>query len=122
MTPTKRARALGVPLLFVGVPSALADQTTMALEAKGMSVTRADNVCFAEIYADAERFAAAVYDQSLSQDEQASLARVMRIRWPWMRIIRWVPTGAPLMDDDLYDWSVLSGAELAACIELRLAP
>ena len=40
-----------------------------------MLVTRADNVCYAEMYADTQHFKAAVYDQSLSQEEQASLAR-----------------------------------------------
>jgi hypothetical protein len=120
MKHKKSSRTQAVPALFVCTPSARADQTAATLQAKGLSITRADNVCFAEIYADAQRFEAAIYDQSLSQEEQASLARVMRIRWPWMRIMRWVSPGAALLDDDLFDWSVRSEPELAACVELRL--
>ncbi len=120
MKQTKR-RAPTVPLLYVCVPSPQADATTAVLQAKGMAVTRAENVCYAEIYADEQHFRAAVYDISLSQEEQVSLARVMRIRWPWMRILRLVPENEPLLADDLFDWTVHSEPELAACVELRLS-
>jgi hypothetical protein len=92
-----------------------------ALREKGLSVTRADNVCVAEMYAEGQRFEAAIYDQSLSQEEQVSLARVMRIRWPWMRIIRFVSPGAPLLDDSLFDCSAHSESQLTACVEHSLA-
>jgi hypothetical protein len=88
----------------------------------GFIVTRADNVCFAEIYAEAQQFAGAVYDQSLSEEEQVSLARVMRIRWPWMRIIRWVPpdnsfSPRTFSDDTLFDCSAVSESQLASCVK-----
>jgi hypothetical protein len=120
MTPTKHSPAQGVTALFVAAPSAQADRTEAVLRANGLTVTRADNVCFAEIYAEAHRFAAAIYDQSLSQEEQASLARVMRFRWPWMRILHWVSSGDPVEDEDLFDWSFRTETELADCVALRL--
>ena len=118
MKPPKKA--LAVPALFVTVPSPQADQTAATLQARGLRITRADNICFAEMYAGAQRFEAAIYDHSLSQEEQVSLARVMRIRWPWMKLLRWVSPGAPLLADDLFDWSVHSEPELAACVVRRL--
>jgi hypothetical protein len=121
MKQTKRSRSLALPTLFVCIPSAQADQTESTLRAKGLSVTRADNVCFAEMFAAAQRFEAAIFDQSLSQEEQVSLARVMRIRWPWMRIIRWVSSADPLEDDALFDCSAVSASQLAACVERSLA-
>jgi hypothetical protein len=120
MTPTKHSPAQGVPALFVAAPSAQADRTEAVLRAIGLTVTRADNVCFAEIFAEAHHFAAAIYDQSLSQEEQASLARVMRFRWPWMRILHWAPPGDPVEEEGLYDWSFRTETELADCVALRL--
>ena len=121
MKQTKRSRSAALPTLFVCIPSAQADKTEAALRSKGLRVTRADNVCFAEMFAEAQRFEAAVYDQSLSQEEQVSLARVMRIRWPWMHIIRWVAAGNPLQDDALFDCSVFSASQLASCLERELS-
>ena len=72
------------------------------------------------MFAAAQRFEAAVYDQSLSQEEQVSLARVMRIRWPWMRIIRWVSSPGPLEDNALFDCTVVSQSQLASCVERAL--
>jgi hypothetical protein len=86
----------------------------------GLSVTRADNICFAEVYAEAQQFTGAVYDRSLSEVEQVSLARVMRIRWPWIRIIRWVAPGNSLCDNTLFDCSALSESQLADCVERSL--
>jgi hypothetical protein len=107
-----------LPTLFVTIPSALADRTEAVLQSLGLSVIRADNVCVAEIYSEAQHFEAAVYDQSLSPEEQVSLARIMRIRWPWMRILRLAPASAPpLIDHDLFDCTALSESQLAACIE-----
>jgi hypothetical protein len=121
MKSPKRSRPVAVPTIFVAIPSAQADQTEAALQARGLSITRADNICVAEMYAEAQHFEAAIYDQSLSQEEQVSLARVMRIRWPWMRILRLVPSGAPLVDDALFDLSALSASQLASWVERSLA-
>ncbi len=106
--------------LFVTIPSAQADRTEALLQSMGLSVTRADNICFAEMYAEAQHFEAAVYDQSLTREEQVSLAQVMRIRWPWMRIIRWGSSGDPVLDNALFDCSALSESQLAACVERSL--
>jgi DNA-binding NtrC family response regulator len=111
----------GIAVLFVTIPSVQADQTEAALQSLGLSVTRADNICYAEMYAEAQHFEAAVYDQSLTQEEQVSLARVMRIRWPWIRIIRSVSSSAPASEDGLFDCSALSESQLAACVEQSLA-
>src|ERR1700722_962124 len=109
------------PVLFICAPSTQADRTAATLRSHGLNVTRADNICVAEMYAEAEPFEAAIYYQSLSQEDQASLARVMRIRWPWIKIIRWVPPGAPPpLDEALFDCTVLSESELTSCIEGRL--
>ena len=118
----KRSRpTFAVPVLFVTVPSDEADQTSADLQSKGLSVVRADNICFAEMYAESSRFEAAVYDHSLSQEEQVSLARVMRVRWPWMRLIRKVVPGSSLLEDDAFDWSVDSESKLGVCIDRWLA-
>lgn len=109
-----------LPTLFVTVPSSQADQTEAVLQDLGLTITRADNICFAEMFAEAQRYEAAIYDRSLAQEEQTSLARVMRIRWPWMRIIRLVSADEPLLEDDLFDWSVVSAEELAARVERSL--
>jgi hypothetical protein len=117
----KRSRSLAVPTLFVGGASAAADRTESALRSIGLELTRADNICVAEMYAEAQHFEAAVYDQSLSQEEQVSLARVMRIRWPWIRIIRCVSSGAPLIEDALFDCTAVSASQLAACVARSLS-
>jgi hypothetical protein len=109
-----------LPTLFVTLPSAQADRTETVLQSLGLSVTRADNICVAEIYSEAQHFEAAVYDQSLAPQEQVSLARIMRIRWPWMRILRVAPASAPPVDHGLFDCTALSESQLAACIERSL--
>jgi hypothetical protein len=109
-----------LPTLFVTVPSAQADRTEEVLESLGLSVTRADNICVAEMYSEAQQFEAAVYDQSLTPQEQVSLARIMRIRWPWMRILRLAPASAPPVDHALFDCTAPSASQLAGCIERSL--
>ena len=84
-------------------------------------MTRADNICFAEMYAEGQHFEAAVYDQSLSQQEQVSLAQMMRIRWPWIRIIRVASSRMLSPDDALFDCIAHSESQLTACIERALA-
>jgi hypothetical protein len=106
--------------LFVTTPSAKADRTEAMLGSLGLNVTRADNICVAEIYSETQHFEAAVYDQSLTSEEQISLARIMRIRWPWMRILRVAPASAPPVEDGLFDCTALSESQLPACIERSL--
>jgi hypothetical protein len=118
----KPFRAIAVPTLLVTIPSAQADRTETLLRSFGLSVTRADNVCLAEMCAEGQHFEAAVYDQSLSQQEQVSLAQVMRIRWPWIRIIRLVSSSdLSLVDDALFDCIAHSESQLTSCIERALA-
>ena len=106
-----------LPTLFVTIPSAQADRTETVLRSLGLNVTRADNICEAEIYSEGQHFEAAVYDESLSPVEQVSLAQIMRIRWPWMRILRLAVAPAPPVDHGLFDCTALSESQLAACVE-----
>lgn len=94
------------PLLLVGAHTPEVDRRAALLAQRGYAVTRAENICFAEMFAAEQYFDAAVYDASISQDEQTSLARIMRVRWPWMKLVRCgqMPRFA---DPDLYDaWSL----------------
>ena len=94
-----------VPLLLVGVPGAETDRKASLLEAGGFLVTRADSICHAEMFAAEQYFDAAVYDDSIQPQEQISLARIMRVRWPWMRLISMGHLPANF-DPDLFDsWS-----------------
>jgi hypothetical protein len=113
----KLSGTLALPILFVSLPSAQADRTEAALRSMGLSITRADNVCIAEMFAEAQHFEATIYDHSLSQQEQVSLARVMRIRWPWIRIIRRVSSAVSFPDDAVFDCSAFSDTQLADCVE-----
>jgi hypothetical protein len=106
--PYKRAGVkpkVTVPLLLVAAPGPEADRKASLLEANGFLVTRADNICYAELFAAEQYFDAAVYDSSITPQEQVSLARIMRIRWPWMRLVSmgYLPAN---FDPDLFDtWS-----------------
>lgn len=106
--PRKRAGTkpkVTVPLLLVAAPSPEADRKASHLEANGFLVTRADNICYAELFAAEQYFDCAVYDNSITPQEQVSLARIMRIRWPWMRLISMGHLPANF-DPDLFDtWS-----------------
>jgi hypothetical protein len=94
-----------VPLLLVGAPGAETDRKASLLEANGFTVTRADTICHAEMFAAEQYFDAAVYDSSIHPQEQVSLARIMRVRWPWMRLISMGHLPANF-DPDLFDnWS-----------------
>jgi hypothetical protein len=83
----------------------------------GFDVTLAENICYAEVFAEAQRFDAAVYDDSLPAHEQVSLARVMRVRWPWMRLI----ACGPAPDEGLFDANQSSHADLAETLREVLA-
>ncbi len=90
------------PLLLVGLPSPETDRKTSLLEANGFTVTRADTICHAELFAAELYFDAAVYDSSVTPQEQISLARIMRVRWPWMRLVS-IGHLPPSTDHDLFD-------------------
>ncbi len=95
-----------IPLLLVGADSAEMDRKAALLSAHGYLVTRAENICYAEMFAAEQYFEAAVYDSSLDMQEQISLARIMRVRWPWMRLVRCGPMPAHA-DPNLFDaWSM----------------
>ncbi len=112
--------AFAVSVLLVGSPSAVVDRTESDLSASGFMVTRADNICYAELFAETQYFDAAVYTSSLSPEEQVSLARIMRVRWPWMRLVR---CGYKLIpaEDSLFDGAVASEPDLPAKLSSVLA-
>jgi DNA-binding NtrC family response regulator len=108
-----------IPLLLVGSDSAELDRKTALLTAHGYAVTRAENICYAEMFAAEQYFEAAVYDSSLDTQEQVSLARIMRVRWPWMRLVRCGPMPAHA-DPDLFDAWSLSEERLPQDVESTL--
>jgi hypothetical protein len=86
------------------------------LQRAGFHVTHAENICYAELYSETHFFEAAVYDESLSAEEQVSLARVMRVRWPWMRLIRCGHQPFANAEPELFSSMALSEAELPAVV------
>uniref|UniRef100_A0A7V5CSK9 Response regulatory domain-containing protein n=1 Tax=Acidobacterium capsulatum TaxID=33075 RepID=A0A7V5CSK9_9BACT len=108
-----------IPLLLVGSDSAELDRKTALLSSHGYVVTRAENICYAEMFAAEQYFEAAVYDSSLDTQEQISLARIMRVRWPWMRLVRCGPMPAHA-DPDLFDAWSLSEERLPQDVESTL--
>lgn len=108
-----------IPLLLVGSDSAELDRKAALLAAHGYVVTRAENICYAEMFAAEQYFEAAVYDSSLDTQEQISLARIMRVRWPWMRLVRCGPMPAHA-DPDLFDAWSLSEERLPQDVESTL--
>lgn len=82
-----QAVASSTTVLLVGSPSPALDRKHRLLETSGFDITRAENICYAEVFAETHYFDAAICDESLPAPEQQSLARVMRVRWPWMRLI-----------------------------------
>ena len=104
------------PVLLVGAASATADRIAASIAASGFSVTPCENVCYAEILAEQQYFEAAVYDPSLVPAERISLARTMRVRWPWMKLVcLGGELGAPV-EPGLFDASVASESELGRCL------
>jgi hypothetical protein len=86
-TTEKTRAASHASILLVGSPSASLDRKHSLLRVSGFKITLAENICLAEVLSETCYFDAVVYDESLPPQEQASLAGLMRIRWPWMRLI-----------------------------------
>lgn len=108
--------ALGFSLLLIGVPSPAVIRKQQVLHDSGFVVTRADNICTAELLSEAQYFDAAVYDESLPETEQVSLARVMHVRWPWMRLVRFGYSALKLAGDEIFDATTASEATLPAIV------
>ena len=99
-------------ILVVGASSPELDRRIHLLQSSGCSVTHAESVCHAEMYSEAQYFDAAVYDASLSEVELVSLARIMRVRWPWMRLVRCGGAPIRITRDPLFDAAEASEASL----------
>ena len=99
-------------VLVVGAPSPSLDRRIHLLQSSGCTVTHAESVCHAEMYSEAQYFDAAIYDGSLSEEEQVSLARIMRVRWPWMRLVRCSSAPIRITRDPLFDAAEASEANL----------
>ena len=76
----------------------------------------AETICHAEVFSESQYFDAAIYDESLTEVEQVSLARIMRVRWPWMRLIRCGYTPLTITDDVVFDATARSEGELAEVV------
>jgi hypothetical protein len=113
----KPREACAKSVLLVGPQSASVDRRKALLEASGFEVTLAENICHAEVFSETQHFDAAVYDESLASHEQVSLAGVMRIRWPWMRLVASGPTSLA----ELFDGSESLEAELPRALGRILA-
>ncbi len=113
----KQAVASATSVLLVGPPSPSLLRKKSLLQQHGFDITLAENICYAEVFAEAQHFDAAVYDDSLPVHEQLSLARVMRIRWPWMRLI----ACGPAPGNELFDANESSEAELPETLREVLA-
>jgi hypothetical protein len=108
--------------MLIGAPSAALDRKHALLRNSGYDVTRADTICHAEVFAESHTFEAAIYDDSLSPQEQVSLARIMQIRWPWIHLIRCGHTPLPIADDALFHCTAPSEAHLRICLARLLNP
>lgn len=108
-------------VLLVGSPSAALERRMQVLQTAGFSVTHAESVCHAEMYSEAQYFDAAIYDPSLSEVEQVSLARIMRVRWPWMRLVRCSHAPIHITRDALFDASEASESHLAESLRAMLS-
>ena len=119
---TSSTSRASVCVLLVGAPSAEIDRKHALLRDSGFDVTCADTICHAEVFAESHYFEAAIYDDSLSPQEQVSLARVMRIRWPWIRIIRCGHSPLQIAEDTLFHCTVAAESQLPAYIAQLLKP
>jgi DNA-binding NtrC family response regulator len=104
----KPLNASATSILLVGPSSPSLLRKKTVLQRHGFDITLAENICYAEVFAETQHFDAAVYDDALPAHEQLSLARVMRIRWPWMRLI----SCGPAPSDGLFDANEFSEAAL----------
>ena len=111
-TAKTRLPAKIASVLFVGPPSVALDRRLSLLQSCGFAVTHAESICHAEMYSEAQYFDAAVYDETLTEVEQVSLARVMRVCWPWMRLIRRGSEPIRITGDSLFDAMDASEAAL----------
>ncbi len=111
----KDLSARSASVLMVGASSPAMERKMHRLHAEGFVVTQAETICHAELFSEAQYFDAAVYDESLAEVEQLSLARIMRMRWPWMRLIRC--GNSALAASALFDASSASEANLPATIQ-----
>ncbi len=107
-----RLRTKTISLLVVGSPSTALDRKISLLHSAGFTVTHAESICHAELDSEAQYFDAAVYDETLSEVEQVALARIMRVRWPWMRLVRCGSSPIRITSDPLFDAMEASEANL----------
>jgi hypothetical protein len=105
-----------ISLLLVGAQTPTLERKRQLLGDAGFAVTLADNICEAEVYSEAQYFDGAVYDESLSETEQVSLARVMRVRWPWMRLVRCGHLPLSITEDAVFDATSASEARLSEVV------
>jgi hypothetical protein len=108
--------------MLVGAPSGEIDRKYALLRTSGFDVTCADTICHAEVFAESQYFEAAVYDESLSPQEQVALARVMHVRWPWMHLIRCGHTPLEIAEDSLFHCTAASESQIPMCLEHLLKP
>jgi len=99
-------------LLLVGASSSQVERKAQLLHDSGFHVTHAESICHAELYSEAQYFDAAVYDESMTEVEQVSLARIMRVRWPWMRLVRCGHSAITITKDAIFDATVASETSL----------
>ena len=109
-----------IPLLLVAAPSPIADRMNADLREAGFDVTLAETICHAEILAEAQYFDAAIYQEQLPLHEQISLARVMRVRWPWIRLLRCGHAALDMSEENLFDATASSESQMISCIRQLL--
>ncbi|MBW4043458.1 MAG: hypothetical protein HIU87_00515 [Acidobacteria bacterium] len=108
------------PVLLVGEPSAALDRMEALLSGTGAAITRADNICYAELFSEQQYFDAAVYSDSLSAEEQISLARIMRVRWPWMKLVRCTSQDSFTPEPGLFDCEAESETAVPDCLRTAI--
>jgi hypothetical protein len=115
--PEQTSASVATAVLLIGHPSPALKRKQSVLVRSGFAITLAENICYAEVFAEAQYFDAAVYDESLPIHEKLSLARIMRIRWPWIRLI----ACAQNVDGELFDAIQSSESHLPETIRQSLA-
>jgi CheY-like chemotaxis protein len=115
--PPSTPPAAAAAVLLVGAHAPSLERKQSLLESSGFAVTLAENICYAELFAQERHFDAAVCDESLPPHERISLARVLRIRWPWMRLV----ACGDASENDLFDAAEPSEADLPEILRAVLA-